>query len=173
MGENLAIISKDYLSLYGESNLLKSLILYVDLDSTRTPEERNLAAVYQMLTQHTEKELTMLFDRLPIGHPAKGPYSLFSQASDTVRAGIVLGLGTRLQVLQSEAVRRITRSSDIDLSEPGWSKCAYYIILDDQNSSLEFLSACSSPSCSSSSCATPTAPRNSAARCRSTSSWTR
>ena len=94
----------------GESNLLKSLILYVDLDSTRTPEERNLAAVY-------------------------------SQASDTVRAGIVLGLGTRLQVLQSEAVRRITRSSDIDLSEPGWSKCAYYIILDDQNSSLEFLSA--------------------------------
>ena len=53
----------------------------------------------------------------------------------------VLGLGTRLQVLQSEAVRRITRSSDIDLSEPGWSKCAYYIILDDQNSSLEFLSA--------------------------------
>ena len=141
MGENLAITSKDYLSLYGESNLLKSLILYVDLDSTRTPEERNLAAVYQMLTQHTEKELTMLFDRLPIGHPAKGPYSLFSQASDTVRAGIVLGLGTRLQVLQSEAVRRITRSSDIDLSEPGWSKCAYYIILDDQNSSLEFLSA--------------------------------
>ena len=38
-------------------------------------------------------------------------------------------------------MRRITRSSDIDLSEPGWSKCAYYIILDDQNSSLEFLSA--------------------------------
>ena len=82
-----------------------------------------------------------LFDRLPIGHPAKGPYSLFSQASDTVRAGIVLGLGTRLQVLQSEVVRRITRSPDIDLSEPGWSKCAYYIILEDQNSSLEFLSA--------------------------------
>ena len=125
----------------GESNLLKSLILYVDLDTTRTPEEGNLPAVYQMLTQHTEKELTMLFDRLPIDHPAKGPYSLFSQASDTVRAGIVLGLGTRLQVLQSEAVRRITRSSDIDLSEPGWNKCAYYIILDDQNSSLEFLSA--------------------------------
>ena len=125
----------------GESNLLKSLILYVDLDTTRTPEERNLPAVYQMLTQHTEKELTMLFDRLPIDHPAKGPYSLFSQASDTVRAGIVLGLGTRLQVLQSEAVRRITRSSDIDLSEPGWNKCAYYIILDDKNSSLEFLSA--------------------------------
>ncbi|MPM87828.1 hypothetical protein SDC9_134928 [bioreactor metagenome] len=53
----------------------------------------------------------------------------------------MLGLGTRLQVLQSEAVRQITRYSDIDLAEPGKSKCVYYIILDDQNSSLEFLSS--------------------------------
>lgn len=125
----------------GEANLLKSLILYVDLDSTRRPEERNLPAVYQMLTQNSEKQLTALFDRLPLDHPARAPYSLFSQASDTVRAGIVLGLGTRLQVLQSEAVRRITRQSDIDLALPGQTKCVYYIILDDQNSSLEFLSS--------------------------------
>ncbi|WP_300607985.1 VirD4-like conjugal transfer protein, CD1115 family [uncultured Oscillibacter sp.] len=125
----------------GEANLLKSLILYVDLDSTRRPEERNLPAVYQMLTQNTEKQLTALFDRLPLDHPARAPYSLFSQASDTVRAGVVLGLGTRLQVLQSEAVRSITRQSGIDLALPGQTKCAYYIILDDQNSSLEFLSS--------------------------------
>ena len=58
-----------------------------------------------------------------------------------MRAGIILGLGTRLQVLQSEAVRQITRRSDIDLTEPGKTKCIYYIILDDQNSSLEFLSS--------------------------------
>ena len=94
-----------------------------------------------MLTQHNEKQLSALFDRLPVSHPAKAPYSLFAQASDTVRAGIVLGLGTRLQVLQSEAVRQITRTSDIDLAEPGRTKCAYFIILDDQNSSLEFLSS--------------------------------
>lgn len=125
----------------GEANLLKSLILYVDLDSTRRRSERNLPAVYQMLTQNSEKQLTALFDRLPLDHPARAPYSLFSQASDTVRAGIVLGLGTRLQVLQSEAVRRITRQSDIDLALPGQTKCVYYIILDDQNSSLEFLSS--------------------------------
>ncbi len=125
----------------GEANLLKSLILYVDLDSTRRRSERNLPAVYQMLTQNSEKQLTALFDRLPLDHPARAPYNLFSQASDTVRAGIVLGLGTRLQVLQSEAVRRITRQSDIDLALPGQTKCVYYIILDDQNSSLEFLSS--------------------------------
>ena len=125
----------------GEGNLLKSLILYVDLDTSRKPEERNLPAVYQMLTQNSEKQLTMIFDRLPMDHPAKAPYSLFSQASETVRAGIILGLGTRLQVLQSEAVRSITRRSDIDLAEPGKSKCVYYVILDDQNSSLVFLSS--------------------------------
>ena len=125
----------------GEANLLKSLILYVDLDATRQPEERNLPAVYQMLTQNSEKQLSALFDRLPLDHPARAPYSLFSQSSDTVRAGIILGLGTRLQVLQSEAVRQITRHSDIDLARPGQTKCAYYIILDDQNSSLEFLSS--------------------------------
>ena len=113
----------------------------MDQDPSRTPEEKNLPAVYQMLTQHNEKQLSALFDRLPVSHPAKAPYSLFAQASDTVRAGIVLGLGTRLQVLQSEAVRQITRTSDIDLAEPGRSKCAYFIILDDQNSSLEFLSS--------------------------------
>ena len=125
----------------GETNLLKALILYVDQDPSRMPDEKNLPAVYQMLTQHSEKQLSALFDRLPVSHPAKAPYSLFAQASDTVRAGIVLGLGTRLQVLQSEAVCQITRTSDIDLAEPGRSKCAYFIILDDQNSSLEFLSS--------------------------------
>ncbi|WP_300346202.1 VirD4-like conjugal transfer protein, CD1115 family [uncultured Oscillibacter sp.] len=125
----------------GEANLLKSMILYVDQDPSRGPEERNLPAVYQMLTQTSEKQLGALFDRLPLSHPAKAPYNLFSQASDNVRAGIILGLGTRLQVLQSEAARQITKHSDIDLAEPGKSKCIYYIILDDQNSSLEFLSS--------------------------------
>ena len=117
----------------GEANLLKSLILYVDQDPSRKPEERNLPAVYQMLTQTSEKQFGALFDRLSMSHPAKAPFNLFSQASDNVRADIILGLGTRLQVLQSEAVRQITRYSDIDLAEPGKSKCIYYIILDEMN----------------------------------------
>ena len=78
----------------GEGNLLKALILYVDLDPTRSPEEKNLPAVYEMLIRHSAAQLTALFERLPLDHPARGPYRLFSQASDTVRSGIVLGLGT-------------------------------------------------------------------------------
>jgi type IV secretion system protein VirD4 len=125
----------------GEGNLLKSLILYVDQDGSREPLAKHLPAVYQLLTQHTEKQLGALFDRLPISHPAKAPYNLFAQASDTVRAGIVLGLGTRLQILQNEAIRRITGHSDIDLAKPGKSRCAYFVILSDQESSTEFLSS--------------------------------
>lgn len=125
----------------GEGNLLKALILYVDLDRSRSPESKNLASVYQMLAQNSERQLTALFEKLPLDHPARAPYNLFAQASDTVRAGIVLGLGTRLQVLQNEAVRRIISRSEIDLTAPGRRKCAYFVILSDQDTTMAFLSS--------------------------------
>jgi len=125
----------------GEGNLLKALVLYVDQDSSRDPGDKNLPAVYQLLTQCSVSQLNTRFDRLPVTHPAKAPYNLFAQASDTVKAGIILGLGTRLQVLQNEAVRGITSHSGIDLTLPGKEKCAYYVILSDQEGSLEFLSS--------------------------------
>ena len=55
-------------------------------------------------------------DKLPLDHPARAPFNLFAQSSDTVRSGIILVLGTRLQVLQNQAVQRITSRSDIDLT---------------------------------------------------------
>ena len=66
---------------------------------------------------------------------------MFSQSSDTVKSGIILGLGTRLQVLQNTAVQRITSSSDIDLVAPAKKKCVYYIILSDQDATMSFLSS--------------------------------
>ena len=125
----------------GEGNLLKALILLIDLDRTRTPEMKNLASVYQLLTQNSERQLTALFEKLPLNHPARAPYNLFAQSSDTVKSGIILGLGTRLQVLQNEAVQKITNRSDIDLTAPGKRKCAYYIILSDQDTTMAFLSS--------------------------------
>lgn len=125
----------------GEGNLLKALILLIDQDRSRSPDMKHLPAVYQMLTQYSERQLTAMFDKLPLDHPARAPFNLFSQSSDTVKSGIILGLGTRLQVLQNEAVRRITSRSDIDLSAPGKHKCAYYIILSDQDATMAFLSS--------------------------------
>ena len=125
----------------GEANLLKALVLYVDFDTTRSPEMKNLPAVYQLLTQYSERQLTAMFEKLPMDHPARAPYNLFAQASDTVRSGIIIGLGTRLQVLQNKSVASITSRSDIDLTSPGRHKCAYFIILSDQNTTMAFLSS--------------------------------
>ena len=125
----------------GEANLLKALVLYVDFDKTRSPEMKNLPAVYQLLTQYSERQLTAMFEKLPMDHPARAPYNLFAQASDTVRSGIIIGLGTRLQVLQNKSVAAITSRSDIDLTSPGRHKCAYFIILSDQNTTMAFLSS--------------------------------
>lgn len=125
----------------GETNLLKALVLYVDTDPSRLPESKNLSAVYQLLTTNSEKQLTAMFERLPLGHPARAPFSLFAQASDTVKSGIILGLGTRLQVLQNQAVQELVAHSDIDLTAPGKRKCVYYIILSDQDTTMAFLSS--------------------------------
>ena len=125
----------------GEGNLLKALVLYVALDPDKTPEDKNLPAVYRLLTQNSENELTKMFARLPMDHPAKAPFNLFAQSSETVRSGIILGLGTRLQVMQNKAVQSITSRSDIDLTAPGRKKCAYYLILSDQDTTMAFLSS--------------------------------
>lgn len=125
----------------GEANLLKALVLYTDLDKSLSPEQKNLAYVYQLLTRNSEKTLTAMFDKLPMDHPARAPFNLFAQSSDTVKSGIILGLGTRLQVLQNEAVKQLVSYSDIALTAPGRHKCAYYIILSDQETSMAFLSS--------------------------------
>lgn len=125
----------------GEGNLLKALILLVDQDRSRDTEMKHLTAVYQMLTQHSERQLTAIFEKLPLDHPARAPYNLFAQSSDTVKSGIILGLGTRLQVMQNQAVQRITSRSDIDLTAPAKRKCAYYIVLSDQDTTMAFLSS--------------------------------
>lgn len=122
-----------------EMNLLKALALYVD--QSYPPESRNIGQVYQLLTLQSETALNSLFDVLPNTHPAKAPYSLFKQASDTVRSGVIIGLGSRLQVFQSELIKKITASNEIDLELPGTTPCAYFLVTSDQDSTFDFLAS--------------------------------
>lgn len=122
-----------------EMNLLKALVLYVD--QGYPPESKNIGQVYRLLTLNSEKDLNSLFDVLPVTHPAKAPYSLFKQASDTVRSGVIIGLGSRLQVFQSEIIKKITARDEIDLELPGQKPCAYFCITSDQDSTFDFLSS--------------------------------
>ena len=125
----------------GEANLLKALVLYVQLDNRIPKEKKNLGYVYKLLTDGTLPHIIKEMGELKVGHPAKAPFNLFAQSSETVQAGIILGLGTRLQVLQNEAVQQLVAFSDIDLTAPGRHKCAYYIILSDQETSMAFISS--------------------------------
>ena len=122
-----------------EMNLLKALVLYVDQGFP--PEGKNIGQVYKLLTMNSEKELNSLFDLLPVTHPAKAPYNIFKQASDTVRSGVIIGLGTRLQVFQNKLIRQITSYNEISLTQPGYEKCAYFCITSDQDSTFDFLSS--------------------------------
>ena len=89
----------------------------------------------------SEKELNALFDVLPVTHPAKAPYSIFKQASESVRGGVIIGLGSRLQVFQNQDIRNITGYDEIDLELPGKQPCAYFCITSDQDSTFDFLSS--------------------------------
>lgn len=122
-----------------EMNLLKALVLYVE--QSYPPEKRSIGEVYQLLAMSSEKELNALFDVLPISHPAKAPYSIFKQSSESVRGGVIIGLGSRLQVFQNRDIREITGHDEIDLELPGKELCAYYCITSDQDSTFDFLSS--------------------------------
>lgn len=122
-----------------EMNLLKALVLYVDQNYAE--ENRNIGEVYRLLTLNGESDLDNLFDTLPPTHPAKAPYSLFKQASDTVRSGVIIGLGSRLQVFQSELIKKITTRDEIDLELPGQERCAYFLVTSDQDSTFDFLAS--------------------------------
>lgn len=120
-----------------EMNLLKALVLYVVKENPAG--ERNLAAVYSMLALNDASAIDDVFRTLPPLHSAKMPYNIYSQASENVRAGVVIGLGSKLQVFQNKLVQELTAVSDIDLILPKKEKCAYFCITSDMESTFDFI----------------------------------
>lgn len=119
-----------------EMDLLKALCLYVFHEYP--PEKRTFPEAYKLLINKSVDMLDAIFDRLPTHHPARGPYQLFAKA-EKVKGNAVLGLGTRLQIMQNKLVQQITGHDEIDLSLPGREKCAYFCITSDQDSTFDML----------------------------------
>ncbi|GHU79657.1 hypothetical protein FACS1894191_2960 [Clostridia bacterium] len=129
-----------------EKNLLTALLYYMstatDGNGALLPiEERSLGAIYNLLAVGHFAKISELITALPSGHPAKAPFDLIKETPIQNRANIVMGLGNRLGVFQNKLVDCITKYNDIDLALPGQRPCAYYCIISDQDSSLEFLSS--------------------------------
>ena len=149
--QNTSGDSKDAFWYNAELNLLKALVLYVALEMP--PEKRNIATVYDLLYTQTEKGLSDMMASISHEHanqytgellppsPASAPYAIFRQSSETVRTSVIIGLGSKLAVLQAQQVRNITSYNEIDLELPGKQKCAYFCIVSDQDSTYDFLSS--------------------------------
>ena len=137
--KNTGSIKADHFWDNAEQCLLKALVLYVE--QNYEPENRNIGEVYNLLATSNEDKLNAMFSMLPHSHPAYAPYSIFKQASDTVRSGVIIGLASRIQVFQNKMIREITAHDDIDLVLPGKEKCAYFVITSDQDSTFDFLSS--------------------------------
>jgi len=135
--KNTGSLKGDHFWDNSELNLLKALVLYVE--QGYPAKSKNIGEVYKLLTLKSEKELNALFEVLPVSHPAKAPYYIFKQAADSVRGGIIIGLGSRLQVFQNKQICQITQFDEIDLELPGKEKCAYFVITSDQDSTFDFL----------------------------------
>lgn len=119
-----------------EMDLLKALCLYVFHEYPK--ERRTFPEAYKLLIDKSVDMLDAIFERLPASHPARGPYQLFAKA-EKVKGNAVLGLGTRLQIMQNKLVQQITSHTDMDLALPGRQKAAYFCITSDQDSTFDML----------------------------------
>lgn len=119
-----------------EENLLKAFEFYF-LENKL--EENTLKDIYFNIASGDVSKIDELFRKLPQDSPARMSYNIFASGSDTIKASVLTGLGTRLQIFQNKHVQELTSHSDIDLTLPGKKPCAYYCITSDMNSDMDFL----------------------------------
>ncbi len=130
-----------------EANLLSALIYYVQnltYPGTKTLlplEQRSLGAIFRLLSDESFSSLEERFAELPKKHPAKAPYGVFKLANRQIWGNIAIGTAHRLSVFQNDLVDKITSYNEIDLELPGQKPCAYFLIISDQDTSMQFLSS--------------------------------
>lgn len=122
-----------------QQNCLTALILLVDSIQGKS-EKRSLPVVYDFLIKG-DAYLERLFNSLPHNHPAKKTGMAFVGAEPKVKQGALHGLSIGLQILADDKVRNILTYDEIDLTKPGFEKCAYYIIISPIESTLRLISA--------------------------------
>lgn len=104
-------------------------------------DKNNITNVYKHIANGDISEIDNLFKKMPPDSPARMSYNIFANGSDTIKASVITGLGTRLQTFQNEDLQKLTSSTDIDLTLPGKIPCIYYIITSDMNSAYDFIAS--------------------------------
>lgn len=121
-----------------EENLLKAFEFYF-LDTMSA--DNTLTNVYKNISNGDIGAIDTMFRRMTCDCPARMSYNIFASGSDTIKASVITGLGTRLQMFQNEDLQKLTSTTDIDLTLPGKQPCIYYVITSDMNSSFDFIAS--------------------------------
>lgn len=121
-----------------ERALLNSCIYY--LLSECPKEEQSLASCLAMVRAGENFDwMDDVFMRLPFEHMARKSYETFRLAVDKTRAGVLVGLATRLNVFDTPQISSITGSSSIDIDAMGEKKMATFVITPDSHSAFNFI----------------------------------
>lgn len=129
-----------------EENLLIALVSYVaispEFEKIGKDYERHLGTVYDILQKLSAKaddgyQLDYM-DELPDEDPAKAAWDIFNGAGK-LKSNIVLGLASKLKVLQNNAVKEVLSHDEIDMRAPGHHPCIYYVISDVMNGAFTFI----------------------------------
>lgn len=104
-------------------------------------DKNNLTNVYHYIASGDISEIDSIFKKMAPTSPARLSYNVFASGSDTIKASVITGLGTRLQMFQNEDLQKLTEETDIDLTLPGKKPCIYYIITSDMDSSNDFIAS--------------------------------
>ena len=128
----------------GAFNLLKAMILITYYDQTLPREERTMGQMYMTLVENAKwEDLEAKYEYVldDMEHPAYEAFHTFVSERDVVKESVLGGLVTDLNILADNNARSITSNNEIDFKLPGFKKCIYYLIIDDQDKSNNVLAA--------------------------------
>jgi type IV secretion system protein VirD4 len=112
-----------------EQSFITALILYVV--QHRPLVERHMASVLELGSELHPKNIDYLFLALDKDAPARRFYRTFLRADEKVRAGVVAGIGSRLQLWNIPEITALTATSDFALADLGRRKLALFLVVPD------------------------------------------
>lgn len=101
----------------------------------------NISDIYGALLHNDLDKWEANFKYVPLSHPAASAWAVFKGMGERVQPNIVGGLNTRLQLFMTYKVRRVISNDDIRLANLGAEKTALFLIISDDNASMQLLSS--------------------------------
>lgn len=101
----------------------------------------NISDIYDALLHNDLDKWEANFKYVPLSHPAASAWAVFKGMGERVQPNIVGGLNTRLQLFMTYKVRRVISNDDIRLANLGAEKTALFLIISDDNASMQLLSS--------------------------------